>query len=223
MDPYLERPALWQGVHRRLVPYIADDLQPQLPPHYVAAIEERVLAQQGYIEIHDLEGREVVTVIEMLSPSNKANSLGRDDYLLQQQQVLLSQPNFVEIDLLRQGLHTVAAPAVNIARLGPADYLICTRRTARPTPPSPPCEGGGSRGVLRLTVRDSLPHVAIPLREGEADVVLHLAKVFTRCYDNGAYARRLDYTQEPDPPLRPDDVAWADELLRQHGLRPAAG
>jgi hypothetical protein len=57
----------------------------------------------------------------------------------------------------------------------------------------------------------------VPLRVGENDVVLHLPEVFTRCYDVGAYAYRVDYTQAPDPPLLPADDAWAEELLRERG------
>lgn len=42
MDPYLEDPQLWTGVHTALIVYIRDFLQPLLRPRYVAAIEERV-------------------------------------------------------------------------------------------------------------------------------------------------------------------------------------
>ena len=45
MDPYLEDPQLWPGVHSRLVVYFADQLQPLLRPRYVAAIEERVFVE----------------------------------------------------------------------------------------------------------------------------------------------------------------------------------
>jgi hypothetical protein len=38
-------------------------------------------------------------------------------------------------------------------------------------------------------------------------------------YDRGGYSLRLDYRQEPAPPLRADDAAWADRLLREHHLR----
>jgi len=72
--------------------------------------------------------------------------------------------------------------------------------------------------VLRLMVRDPLPTMAIPLRNGETEVGLHLAEVFTRCYDNGTYARRSDYTQGPDPLRLSADAAWATELLRPCGL-----
>src|SRR5918911_963129 len=42
MDPYLEEPALWPGVHAALIVYARDHLQPQVRPRYIAAIEERV-------------------------------------------------------------------------------------------------------------------------------------------------------------------------------------
>jgi len=46
MDPYLENPALWPGVHSRLIVYIADFIQPQLRPRYLAAVEERIFLAQ---------------------------------------------------------------------------------------------------------------------------------------------------------------------------------
>src|SRR5437660_107253 len=42
MDPYLENPQVWPGVHSRLVVYLADHLQAMLRPRYIAAVEERV-------------------------------------------------------------------------------------------------------------------------------------------------------------------------------------
>ena len=41
MDPYLER--FWNDVHGKLITYIADDLNDALPPHYRAALQERVV------------------------------------------------------------------------------------------------------------------------------------------------------------------------------------
>jgi len=38
-------------------------------------------------------------------------------------------------------------------------------------------------------------------------------------YDRGRYRLRIDYSGPPEPPLAPDDEAWADRLLREHGLR----
>ncbi len=46
MDPYLESPQLWPGVHSRLIVYIADLLQPLLRPRYLASVEERVYLER---------------------------------------------------------------------------------------------------------------------------------------------------------------------------------
>ncbi len=43
MDPYLEHPILWTGVHSRLINVIAQQIAPGLRPRYVASIEERVM------------------------------------------------------------------------------------------------------------------------------------------------------------------------------------
>lgn len=43
MDPYLEHPILWTGVHSRLINVISQQIAPVLLPRYVASIEERVL------------------------------------------------------------------------------------------------------------------------------------------------------------------------------------
>jgi hypothetical protein len=45
MDPYLEHPQVWPGVHHFLVVYLCHQLQPLLRPDYVAAIEERVFIE----------------------------------------------------------------------------------------------------------------------------------------------------------------------------------
>lgn len=47
MDPYLEYPLLWPGVHQRLIIHIGDTLNTQLPPDYVADIGERLYVVRG--------------------------------------------------------------------------------------------------------------------------------------------------------------------------------
>ena len=69
-------------------------------------------------------------------------------------------------------------------------------------------------------MRQRLPRIAVPLDAGVPDVVLDLQAVLDRCYDEGAYARKIDYSQPPIPPLRPEDATWAEALLREKGLRP---
>ena len=42
MDPYLEHPALWPGVHQSLITYFRDALVPDLGERYFAQMGERV-------------------------------------------------------------------------------------------------------------------------------------------------------------------------------------
>ena len=43
MDPYLEHPVLWTGVHARMIVWLAHQLNPLLRPRYVTSLEERVV------------------------------------------------------------------------------------------------------------------------------------------------------------------------------------
>ncbi len=67
-------------------------------------------------------------------------------------------------------------------------------------------------------MRERLPAIAIPLRRDDRDVPLDLQALLDQCYEAAAYDD-IDYREEPDPPLKPDDARWADELLREQGLR----
>jgi len=64
-----------------------------------------------------------------------------------------------------------------------------------------------------------LPRIHVPLADGDPDIVLDLQAVFNRCYDEGAYVRRLDYRREPTPPLQGEDAVWAEGVLRDLRLR----
>jgi hypothetical protein len=54
MDPYLEHPVLWEGVHARLIVAIANQLQPKIDPRYIASIEERVFIEGPQRRIPDV-------------------------------------------------------------------------------------------------------------------------------------------------------------------------
>lgn len=85
MNPYLENPALWSEVHHLLIGILAETLNPQLLPRYRVAIEKRVYQmsiefREGYLEVRDTTTQEVVTVVEILSPTNKRAGEGRNKY-----------------------------------------------------------------------------------------------------------------------------------------------
>ena len=74
----------------------------------------------------------------------------------------------------------------------------------------------------QLPIRERLPKIRIPLREGDADAVVDLQAVVDQVYLNGAY-ESIRYDVPPEPPLEPDDAVWADRLLVTAGLLTAAG
>src|SRR5262249_30145675 len=54
----------------------------------------------SYVEIRDREDNQLITVVELLSPSNKLTGPDRDQYLTKRGQLLSSPVHFVECDLL---------------------------------------------------------------------------------------------------------------------------
>jgi hypothetical protein len=173
---------------------------------------EREPLTETFIEIIDTaSGNRVVTVVEVLSPSNKLPGEGRDAYLRKQRELCCSDTNLVEIDLLRQGRHTAAFPPENIRPSRRTPYLVCVRRVTRP----------GKAEVYLVSLEDRLPAIKVPLRPRDADVRLDLQALLEQVYQRGRYEGDIDYTKDPDPPLSPQGAAWVDDLLRQKGLRTA--
>jgi hypothetical protein len=140
--------------------------------------------------------------------SNKQPGEGRRLYLKKQAELVAGGVNSVEIDLLRAGTHVIAAPPELMPRSCRGPYRICVWRASRPD----------QWEVYRVPLEQRLPAIAIPLRTSDADVPLDLQPLIDRCYLTGAYDD-LDYSYPPDPPLESEAVAWADELLRQRGVR----
>jgi hypothetical protein len=59
--------------------------------------------RHAYLEIRDRGNRQLVTVLELPSPSNKRPGPDREQYLAKRQQLLTSSVHLVELDLLRGG------------------------------------------------------------------------------------------------------------------------
>jgi len=153
----------------------------------------------------------VVTVIEIVSPANNRQGPGRDLYLQKQRAILDSETHLLEIDLLRQGLHTVAAPIEALRERDGWSGAVSLHRSYRRY----------RYAYWAVRLRQPLPKVLVPLDEGVPDVVLDLQACYDRNYDAGAYRRRLRYGRPPEVPLSEEDAAWADGVLQAAGLRAA--
>jgi hypothetical protein len=148
-------------------------------------------------------------VLEILSPINKMSGTpGRRIYLKQQRRRLDADVHLIEIDLLRDGAHTVACP-MRPQREEGWDYLVSLHRA-----------GAQNKYELWPTaLKDRLPRIAVPLTDGAADVVIDLQAILNRCYESGRYEMRIDYGEECPAPLSQQNAKWIDELLRGKKLR----
>lgn len=149
----------------------------------------------GFIEIRDRHSRELVCVIELLSPANKRPGPDRDQYLAKREQLLGSRAHFVEIDLLRGG------KPMPIANRPKCEYsVLVSRAEQRPW-----------AGFWPVQLRDPLPEVAIPLRKPGQQARLDLQEALHALYDAAGYEDYI-YDGQPDPPLGADDANWARQL-----------
>ena len=76
-------------------------------PAGLGVIEVEVMVSEEvhetYLEVRSVKTRQLVTLIEVLSPANKVFAKGRRKYELKRNRVIHSLTSLVEIDLLRAG------------------------------------------------------------------------------------------------------------------------
>jgi hypothetical protein len=166
--------------------------------------------REAYLEVRDPQSHQVVTVVEILSPTNKRRGEGREAYLEKRMHVLNSRTNLVEIDLLRGGDRMPAWPHGRPSTDPiPGDYRVLVSRTNR----RPQAD------LYPFTVRDPIPSFPLPLRPDDDEPRVDLQALLRELYDRAAYDLRLDYRAEPVPPLQEPDAGWVGDLLRRQGLR----
>src|SRR5438132_1913444 len=84
---------------------------------------------QTFVEIRDLSAESrVVTVLEVLSPSNKKPSDAQEQYLRKQLELLQARVSLVELDLLREGDWIVAVPIDRVKPRLRTTYRVVVRR-----------------------------------------------------------------------------------------------
>jgi len=183
-------PPVWQPNHANAIVAV---MEPEFSP--IGSMEETL----RWLEVRNTKGF-VVTVIEVLSPTNKTTA--RAEFRERRQRVIDAGANFVEIDLLRRG------KPLSLAGFDPARPFSVTsyRVTARDH-----CE------VYRVGLRDRLPCFRVPLRSSDNDVPLDLQPLIDSIYETGRYWT-TDYSIPMEPPLTGEDAAWAEGQLRAAGL-----
>jgi hypothetical protein len=160
--------------------------------------------REGYLEIREVATQAVITVIELLSPTNKRPGKGWETYQAKRQAVLASKTHLVEIDLLRGGMIMPLSGLVP-----PSDYrILVSRSSQRP------------RADLYLfNLEDAVPTFALPLVAEANQPSIDLYSLLNQAYDRAGYAVAINYTIDPVPPLAAEKSVWLDSLLCRQGLR----
>lgn len=166
--------------------------EPIILPHApLPMIEEEATR---YVRIVQYPDNALVAVLELLSPWNKGE--GRNEYLTHRMEALRHKIHLIELDLLVAGRRLpMAAP------LPRGDYYAFVTRSDH----WPDCE------VYAWGIREPLPVLRIPLVAPDADLLLNLQPIFTRVFDRGRCADRIDYAEPLRLPLQEADREWAKE------------
>jgi hypothetical protein len=157
------------------------------------------IERHASIEIRDRQNRELVTMIELLSPSNKRYGPDHDQYVAKRTALMFSTASLVEIDLLRGG------PRFPLNDLPPSDYCVAVYRKRD----LPKVE------AWPIGLRDPLPVIPIPLKGEFPDATLDLQALLHRVYDAAGYEDYI-YESNPEPPLEGADLAWAQSIFNSH-------
>src|SRR5438132_919569 len=218
MDPWLEDPDVWPGLHNELIAALKFRLAPLLRPHYLVKLQERTYitepeelviipdltihqhksqrarakgpgtavvetkavtvrvpipypVREWYIEVHKVGAGKLVTVVELLSPTNKREGEGRRLYLKKRNRIFESSTNLVEVDLVRSG-----KPMPMDGEVPKSHYRIVVSRGNR----RPHAE------LWPFSVRDPIPRFALPLRPGDREPEVDLRAVLDQVYEAGS-------------------------------------
>jgi hypothetical protein len=195
-------PSGWRGVisdvavergpgqtRTRAAPHAGATLEPVTLPNY--EVEE---VRDHWVEIRHRNGHDLVTVIELLSPTNKEDEW--EVYRAKRRSLLRQPVHLVELDLLIGGKR-LALPKP----LPPGHYYAFVSRT----------EERPNSDVYSWTMRDPPPIIPIPLLQEDGDVAADLGLVFQETDRRAAYERLIDYSKPPRLPLAPEDTTWLSE------------
>jgi len=155
------------------------------------------------VHVLDVAKNELVTSIEILSPTNKREP-GLGAYRQKRSELMRAGVHLLELDLIRRGVRPWTPEG-----LPPSAYLALLTRARH-----------AQTEIWPIDFRSPLPVLPVPLRSPDPDVPLDLQTALITIYDESDYDRTLDYRQPPpEPALSEEDAAWLDALLRGAGWR----
>jgi len=165
--------------------------------HLITLPELEEEEEESAIFIRAATTEQLVTVIEVLSYSNKTKGVDkRARYLTKRRDLLRSGIHLVEIDLLRWGQQVIDTLP------NQPYHILVTRADEQP-----------QGRVWSFGLSEPIPTTPLPLIEIDEYVPLPLQSAYTTIYQARNFRHRLDYSIDPEPPLTP-----AQRTLIQHRL-----
>jgi hypothetical protein len=150
--------------------------------------------RESFIEVRSDDDGDLITCLEVLSPSNKRpRSRGWRQYRPKRNGLLLGDAHFIEIDLLLGGTR------MPMARPWPDSpyYVMLCRKPSAPT-----CL------VWPASYRAALPPVCVPLAGRDPDILLALQPLVDGVYVRSRYGTLLDYASPLDARVPAPDAEW---------------
>jgi hypothetical protein len=168
----------------------------------IVEVPVQEMIKEAYLEVVEVASQQVITVIEILSHSNKKPGKDRRVYESKRQKIFRTLTHLVEIDLLRDG---EPMPFTFLQTNGHMNhYRILVKRG----------DHWRRAYLYSFNVRDSIPVFPLPLQPGDREPLIRLGEALQKVYDENGYDLRVDYNRPPEPPLSEADMTWAKEIMR---------
>ncbi|MEM6452227.1 MAG: DUF4058 family protein [Cyanobacteria bacterium P01_D01_bin.105] len=161
------------------------------------------IVRHRYLEIRSLRTSNAITVIEILSPVNK-RGIGRQKYDSKRLEILDSQTNLIEIDLLHEGQ---PMPVLNYEQHSHYRILV-SESSERP-----------QAQLYPFNLQQPIPAFWVPLKAEDPAIVVELKPLLDELYELSGYDLDIDYSQDPMPKWPATEVTWIDQQLKLQQLR----
>lgn len=160
-----------------------------------------VEVKERYLEIRAVATRELVTVIEILSPANKRSGKGRAIYEAKRMRILASMTHLVEIDLLRSG-----KPLPMMGETASHYRILVSRSNLRP-----------DADLFAFNLPHPIPAFPVPLQLGDPEPVVDLQRLLNDIYDRARLDLAIDYSLASSdrgiPMSETVDRDWLETIL----------
>ena len=173
------------------------------PPDEAVAVRVRMPREVGvsWLRVETAPERELVTIVEVLSPTNKRPGEGRRRYIRKREAIVAGLVNLVEIDLLRrwEPMPLETPPPVS-------DYRILVCRSL---------ESPGA-WLYPFMVQQRIPKFTLPLRSDDeaAAPEVDLGPIINALHHTARYGQVARYdAPPPEPAFAPEVQEWVEERV----------